>query len=265
MRGGMMAIGLVGLLLLAAGKPALAGDNPDVERGTFYSEALRRSLPFYVYFPPGYQDGSQRYPVVYWLHGLAGNESSGVFIANFLHEAILAGDLPPMMMVFGTDGANARSRYKDVRNLFGETVIIDELIPYIDKNYRTIADRRARAIEGFSYGGLGAMFFASKHPDLFCSAVSTGGALDDRETYDLAAQNVEVLRDSVGILLIAGSLDFLTLEQNERFAAHLTHLGIPYDWELVQGAIHWYQPYYDRLGASTLAFHAMKFDLHDGG
>jgi endo-1,4-beta-xylanase len=58
-----------------------------------------------------------------------------------------------------------------------EQTIITELIPFIDTNWRTIATKHGRAIEGFSMGGYGALLYVFKYPDLFSSAVSNGGAL----------------------------------------------------------------------------------------
>jgi hypothetical protein len=65
---------------------------------------------FNVYTPPGYDVTDRRYPVVYWLHGAArGGESIGVGHSRILHDAFLAGQLPPMIMVFPCGGRGTLS------------------------------------------------------------------------------------------------------------------------------------------------------------
>src|SRR5262249_7984961 len=139
---------LLGCVLLGLAPPAHAQD-PGADRGTVYSQANRRNLPFNIYLPPGYHEGEDYYPVIYWLHGLLQDQNWGLRVTTHLHNAIRAGDLPPMILVLGTDGYLASTGYKDwpARRQYGEQAIL-ELIEHIDATYRTIPDREARAIEG---------------------------------------------------------------------------------------------------------------------
>lgn len=233
---------------------------PGVVRGSFFSDANQRTVPYNIYLPPGYEESEDYYPVVYWLHGALQDQNTGLIITRSLHNAIVAGELPPMILVLGTDGFRATTGYKDwpARNQYGEQSIL-ELIAHVDTNYRTIPDRSARGIEGFSLGGLCTMFFACKHVDLFTSAVTTGGALADAETYDLAELNAKFLRKNTAFKLCIGTADFISIQQNERFSAHLAVLGIKHDYEVLPGVTHLVLSYYPRLGASTMAFHAARF------
>ena len=93
-------------------------------------------------------------------------------------------------MVFVNGGTD--SMYCDYADgtVMPETCIIKELIPYIDNNYRTVALREGRALEGFSMGGFGAVRFAFKYPQLFCAVRSFSGAF-----YDL--KSISSMRPSI--------------------------------------------------------------------
>lgn len=251
---------LLSLTALLVVTTLASAQYPGVEPGSFDSLANGRTIPFNIYLPPNYQQSKDRYPVVYWFHGALQDQNAGLRVTTFLHSAIVAGELPPMVLVLGTDGFRATTGYKDwpERNQFGEQAVL-ELIAHVDANYRTIPNRAARAIEGFSLGGLATMYFAARHPDLFCSALTTGGALADWETYVYVYIYAEWLRKNTSFKLCIGSNDFLARQQNGWFSEFLTYLNIPHDFQIVTGAGHSIQTYYDRLGASTMTFHAAQF------
>jgi enterochelin esterase-like enzyme len=130
--------------------------------------------------PPGYESTQDRYPVVYWLHGGGGNESSSLFTAQSWRDLEKSEAIRPVILVYPN---GFRSGYMDHHDgkIMIESLIIKELIPRIDANYRTIASREGRAVHGFSMGASGALKFAFKHPDLFCAAVAYGGGEVDLE------------------------------------------------------------------------------------
>ena len=125
-----------------------------------------------VILPQGYAEGDTRYPVVYLLHGHGDNHTCWINIKP---------ELPQIASQYGfivvcPDGK--RSWYWDSplhKDMQFETYISDELVHYIDSHYRTVADRRARAIAGLSMGGHGAMWNAIRHRDVFGAAGSTSG------------------------------------------------------------------------------------------
>ncbi|MCA9385841.1 S-layer homology domain-containing protein [Candidatus Dojkabacteria bacterium] len=137
-----------------------------------------------VYTPLGYNqtDTTIKYPVVYFLHGSAGNEynyfgytsfdkqnPSSILGSENMIKLVENGEVPPTIIVFpnGKRGSN----YIDQGVDKPETFIIEELIPYIDSNYNTIGTRAGRSIEGFSMGGGGAAYFGFKYPELFCTFI----------------------------------------------------------------------------------------------
>ncbi|MDQ4122253.1 MAG: esterase family protein [Acidobacteriota bacterium] len=138
------------------------------------SKLMRRKMPYQVIFPTGYEsEKAARFPVLYLLHGLSGhydNWASKTNLTKFAinHRIILV--MPEGGDGWYTDGAIApNDKY--------ESYIVQELVPEIDKNYRTIAEKRARGIAGLSMGGFGAVKFGVKYPQMFALAASMSGAV----------------------------------------------------------------------------------------
>jgi len=123
---------------------------------------------YLIYLPPDYDTAAnRRYPVLYWLHGGGGNQRGGAFLVEKIDAAIRAGKLPPFIVVLPQGLPDVRYHNSKDGTRPVEDEIIKDLIPHIDRTYRTIADRKARAIEGFSMGGFGSLRLGFKFPDLF--------------------------------------------------------------------------------------------------
>jgi len=122
---------------------------------------------FLIYLPPCYgAETDQRYPVLYLLHGQTYIDDQWVRlgIPQAANQLILSGQVPPFIVVFPDD------RYWNLPEEagFGDRVV-NLVIPYIDSNYRTLADRAHRAIGGLSLGGGWAVRLGMTHYDLFVS------------------------------------------------------------------------------------------------
>ena len=156
--------------------PAL---NGTVQTVTFAGPVTGRPVTFSLYLPPGYATGTNRYPVVFHLHGLGGmHNSQQITSVPPSHEAaVAAGLIEPCLIAF-PDGYQD-SFWADSANSDkpAETNVRLEIIPYLDANFRTAATREKRAIQGFSMGGFGAAKFATKFPELFSACVVYDGAL----------------------------------------------------------------------------------------
>ena len=132
----------------------------------------------HVILPAGYEsEPSRRWPVTYFTAGTQNRYSAFV---EALDGVALAADYPSIIV-----SPDANSGYwSDWFNsgAFGppkyETFVIDQLIPLIDRNFRTIPRRSHRAIFGISMGGFGAMKLAARHPHLFSAAATLSGAVD---------------------------------------------------------------------------------------
>jgi S-formylglutathione hydrolase FrmB len=133
-----------------------------------------------VYLPPGYATSGLRYPVIYLLHGGGGDAADAVTFGH-LRQTMDArvtrrpADAAIVVMPDGDTGRWYDSMDGQIKN---EQYVVSSVVPYVDRHFRTIASRRGRAVDGVSNGGLGAMLFAAKHPDLFDVAGGMSSNLD---------------------------------------------------------------------------------------
>lgn len=159
---------------------------PRTQHLTIHSALADEKVGYCVYLPPGYEsDPQQHFPVIYNLHGNGGNEFTGLESIRLLHTGITAGRWPRMIMVLPNGGHS--TFYKDSADgrFPMESIFLKELVPHIDQEYRTIASREGRCIEGFSMGGRGATRLAVKHPQMFCSLFCQAGNVPHLlNTYD---------------------------------------------------------------------------------
>ena len=237
---------------------------PDLSAGvthhTFQSASMKRDVGYCIYLPPGYaKDSDRRYPVIYHLHGAGGNETRSVYSASVLHEGILAGKLPEIIMVFPNGGRSTMYQDSGDGRFMAETMVIKELIPHIDSTYRTIADRKARCIEGFSMGGRGSTNLAMKHPQLFGSLFNQSGnvyhvsdprnlpnaylgddpqRLRDNDAFLNLAKNLEYIKTNMRIQVACGTADPDHLSTVREYHAALTSSGVPHSYFEVEGLDH---------------------------
>ncbi|NVJ45509.1 MAG: alpha/beta fold hydrolase [Cytophagia bacterium] len=131
-----------------------------------------------VYLPPGYDDSSQKYPVVYFLHGFMGNHVIFPQMKEVLDYAIESKKIKPFIFVISDQYTTYKGSFYSNSGVFGnwEDFTAYDLVNYVDENYRTIADKESRGITGHSMGGYGALKIAMHHPDIFSSvyALSPG-------------------------------------------------------------------------------------------
>ncbi|WP_245768150.1 alpha/beta hydrolase [Pedobacter insulae] len=131
-----------------------------------------------VITPASYKDKSKRFPVVYLLHGYSDSYSGWVKkVPDLLNEV----DQYDMIIVC-PDGAYGSWYFDSLTDSTKryETNVAIEVPNYIDKHYRTIADRKARAITGLSMGGHGAFYLGIRHKDFFGAIGSMSGGVDIR-------------------------------------------------------------------------------------
>ena len=259
--------------------PLPASAPKGVEHGTFHSDANGVEVGFNVLLPPGYSsDTSRRYPVVYYLHGgRPGGEHKTVGLAEYMRSAMRSGSVEPMIYVFVNGG---KLSHYDHEGSLGETAFVRELIPHIDTQYRTIADRRARAVEGFSQGGRGTARIMFKHSDLFSSAAPMGGGhqhekrIDDNDgvesdavhidppwnnTWELARRySGNESRRPLRILVVVGTED-QNYEANLAWMDHMADLDIDYSRIVLPGTPHSSRKVYAEAGRFVMLFHASNF------
>lgn len=137
------------------------------------SETLQRTWKIRLYLPDGYDNATTAYPVLYLLHGSGGDQHGWDQAFPVLDSLIDAKSIPPLIAVAPASGT---SWWVDGREAF-ETAFFRDLIPELDKSYRTIKHRNGRIIAGYSMGGYGALRYALVHCDVFAAATLLSPAL----------------------------------------------------------------------------------------
>ena len=137
------------------------------------SVILGQEVNYSIVLPLDYYNSNKSYPVVYLLHGLGDNESSWLEygrIAQLGDAAVAAKEIVPMIFVMPQ---GFRNYYvNDYAGTFRyEDMFVQELVPFIDKTYRTIPDHTHRATMGYSMGGFGALMLPARHQDVFSVSV----------------------------------------------------------------------------------------------
>jgi len=165
------------VVLLSLVGPA-AGESR-IECNALSSRTLARLVRYCVLLPPGYDSApSRRYPVVYFLHGLGGNErtlldTGGWNLVEDLRQDGKIGDFlivtPEAWASFYVNAVSGQLRYSDF--------FLEEFMPLVESRYRVRRERRSRAVTGVSMGGYGALRFAFRYPDSFAAVSAQSAAL----------------------------------------------------------------------------------------
>ncbi|MCW3087143.1 MAG: XynC protein [Sediminibacterium sp.] len=224
-----------------------------------YSNSMHRNVKTVVIRPAAYAtDANKKFPVVYLLHGAFGSYSN--WISKVPHIRELA-DAYQLMIVCPDGGFTSWYYDSPVDSTYRfETFVGTEVPAYIDANYRTIADRKGRAITGLSMGGHGGIFLGFRHADLFSACGSTSGALHTTvitKGYDVEKRlgdtginrkywnDWSVLnvvdhypKDSVAIIMDCGTEDRV-LPMNRAVHEKMLKLKIPHDYTERPGEHNW--------------------------
>ncbi|MGV3762121.1 alpha/beta hydrolase [Parapedobacter sp.] len=149
----------------------------DVDTISIWSEAMSKSVKSVVVKPTTYAQRDS-FPVVYLLHGYSGNYADWV---NKVPEIKDLADRYDLIIVCPDGGYGSWYWDSPVDSTFRyETFVSDELISFVDEQYKTLAAREGRAITGLSMGGHGALYLAMRHLDVYGAAGSTAGGVDIR-------------------------------------------------------------------------------------
>lgn len=144
------------------------------------SKILKSDRKFAVYLPPNYEASQRSYPVLYLLHGAGDDQTGWVQFGEVQHiadKAFAEGKATPMIIVMPDANTGQRGYANDPKNEWRyEDFFFQELMPYIEKNYRTKPEKRFRAIAGLSMGGGGTFTYALRRPELFSSACPLSAA-----------------------------------------------------------------------------------------
>ena len=284
----LFALGL-GLALSLTGHSATA--DSEFEYIRVESEALGRKMMVGIYLPAGYRQSSDRYPTLYFLHGMFGSERKweGRGIPEQLDELIESGAAAPMIVIC-PNGEN--SMYVNWANgkADWEGYLTRELVAAVDQMFRTDPRAEARGITGDSMGGYGALNLAFQHSNIFGSVSAHSAALyspvidelpdwvreqakrwgnifgdpvdeglwrRNNPLYLAETTAVETLR-SLNIYFDCGKQDrFGFADSNSQLSEILKRREVPHQFALRDGGHG--REYYTRYASLSLGFHSELF------
>jgi enterochelin esterase family protein len=199
-------VGLTSLFEVKGPAGEFQAFRPDIPHGRvaafeYWSPALGVKRRAHIYTPPGYETGKRRYPVLYLVHGFGDSDDSWTSVGRahyILDNLIAAGKAKPMIVVMPFAHTPERPGLNFLDNGdFGQD-LLDNLIPAVDREYRTLAVPDSRAMAGLSMGGAHTIRFGLTHPDKFgyIGIFSIGlGSSDPQEIARYEAQNGAALND----------------------------------------------------------------------
>ena len=179
----------------------------EVRQVNYFSKVDNEWRPLFIYTPAGYNENADRYPVVYIQHG-GGEDHRGWVqqgrMANILDNLIAEGKAVPMIVVSSNSNVKTRGAGGPAYSAQGmspfRNEMVDNIIPFVDKNYRTKADRKFRAMCGLSMGGGQSFYVGLCSPDVFANVgiFSTGmfGGIAGAANFDLEKECPGILSDT---------------------------------------------------------------------
>lgn len=223
-----------------------------VSRIWYDSPALGLERRMTVYTPAGYETSGKRYPVLYLLHGMGGDEEAWISLgrtAQILDNLIAQGKAKPMIVVMPNGNASQEAAPgESSRGMVPPTMQLPktmegsyeqafpEIVEFIDKNYRTIKSKSGRAIVGLSMGGFHSLHISKQYPDMFnYIGLFSAAIMPNKEVSSPIYENMEgklkVQFDKNPALywIAIGKTDFL-YKANEEYRKLLDEKGYKYTY-----------------------------------
>lgn len=223
-----------------------------VSRVWYDSPALGLERRMTVYTPAGYETGGKRYPVLYLLHGMGGDEEAWISLgrtAQILDNLIAQGKAKPMIVVMPNGNASQEAAPgESFRGMVPPTMQLPktmegsyeqafpEIVKFIDKNYRTVKSKSGRAIAGLSMGGFHSLHISKQYPDMFnYVGLFSAAIMPNKEASSPIYENMEgklkVQFDKNPALywIAIGKTDFL-YKANEEYRKLLDKKGYKYTY-----------------------------------
>lgn len=213
------------------------------DEGRIVIEAVKNKQVI-TYLPPSYDaEPERRYPVIYLLHGGGGTPQSflqgnysGLNIKTTVNNLIMLHVIREVIIVM-----------PDINNVYRDW-IVNDVIPYVDTTYRTLAKRESRGVAGHSRGGCGSFLLATDHPEVFGALYGLAASCLDRETEAVEgapdkgmreplASRMAALKDSIEDVVIAfdvGTADNL-LRANQNMAVAMERASVKHVFETYPG------------------------------
>ncbi len=244
----------------------------------FFSQVLHHEIGYNIYLPPDYQDSSGTFPVVYHIHGWMGNESAEIWPLERAFRNRRA------LTVF-VNAISSEAEYCAALLQIG-SILVNELIPHIDEQFRTETSRENRMLSGFSMGGNMAFYYAVKHHELFGSVCAYAGTfhhlffkeyrtvgvapekanelyedmvrekwyLEENNILYLVRERAGIIRERLRIAIHIGTADIVFCD-SEIMHRYLNSLSIPHEYKVFDKTGHDLEAYSSTCtGRGSLVF-----------
>ncbi len=246
-------------VLVVPGPETAFEDNRAVPHGEvrevwYSSKSLNRMRRMHVYTPPAYEKGTTKYPVFYLLHG-GGDDDSGwnsIGRAGFiLDNLIAAGQAKPMIVVMPngsmpmppSTGMPNPEAMNNMRTMFANE-LLNDIMPQVEKTYRTLPNPANRAVAGLSMGGFQTLDVVLSRPELFdyvgvFSSGFFGATIDEAETKYANALNDPAFNKGKKLFWIGIGKDDFVMDANKKTLALLDKHQIKYQYKETSGGHTW--------------------------
>jgi enterochelin esterase-like enzyme len=135
-----------------------------------------------------------------------------------------------------------------------EVMVTEELVAFVDENWRTIPGREGRTIAGFSMGGFGTAVYAARHPDLYCSAMIMALGGSDEYLTIWQENQTDIVASGLLIGLLVGEDDRSGFKGTNELHETLNQLEIGHTFTVVPGVVHNFGQLYNAAGLEALQF-----------
>ncbi|HOW66781.1 MAG TPA: alpha/beta hydrolase-fold protein [Candidatus Paceibacterota bacterium] len=232
-------------ILHIPGQPPRLTDFQDVPHGvirnhSYFSKSLGRLRELAVYTPPGYDGSRKRYPTLYLQHGSGDNQATWVVHgkAHWILDNLIAQGRARAMVIVMMDGHAALPGATNNVALF-ERDLLEDVMPFVETNYRVRANATDRAIVGLSMGGGQSLTIGMKHTDRFAWVGGFSASVPSREALGATLDHPETLNKKLKLLWIACGQDDFLLKRNQEFIALLKEKNLQHEWYLTGGDHSW--------------------------
>ncbi len=243
-------------------------DHGTVSQAWYESKTIGKKRRLTIYTPAGYEDSKQKYPVLYLLHGMGGDENAWLELgrtAQIMDNLIAAGKAKPMIVVMpngnaseeAMPGVDSKGLVQPTSNLPHTAdglyeAAFPEIVSFVEKHYRVKANSKNRAIAGLSMGGFHTLYTSINHPDMFdwmgmfSSAIIWGKNEGEygyiyKNMYTRLEDMFKKHGEKKHLYLAIGKDDFL-YKANEDFRKHLdgmTYKPADYEYHESEGGHIW--------------------------
>ncbi|MCE5179450.1 MAG: esterase family protein [Porphyromonadaceae bacterium] len=208
------------------------GPQSKIVTDSIHSEILKAGRAYNIFLPQSYEVYKEKkYPVLYLLHGMMDTNQGWTMrghLKDVMDQLVASGEVSEMIIVTPNAGGNVYAGdwngYFNMPGWAYEDFFYKEFLPYVEKKYRVIGDKKHRAIAGLSMGGGGATNYAQRHPDMYCAVYAMSALMSIPGEGAAPSQNPD---DKMGILtksVMENSCVKLVEEADERTKEQLRNI-----------------------------------------